>query len=92
MSQTPQAASATLQPARKKPSIVVYGPMGCGKTRNAERLKKAFGLSIIVDDWQFGFSKNWSREGALLLTNQQPPEYFRYLIVSFADAMRRVKS
>lgn len=32
-------------------SIIVYGPQGCGKTRYAERMRKHFGLSSVVDDF-----------------------------------------
>ena len=32
-------------------TIVVFGPQGCGKTRNAEALAAHFGLRFIVDDW-----------------------------------------
>lgn len=34
-----------------KPSVVIYGPPGCGKTRNAQALAKHFGLRIILDEW-----------------------------------------
>lgn len=31
--------------------IVIYGPQGCGKTRNAEAIKQYFGADeVIVDD------------------------------------------
>ncbi|SFI74696.1 hypothetical protein [Nitrosomonas sp. Nm34] len=30
-------------------SAIIYGPQGCGKTRNAEKLAKYFGLSNILD-------------------------------------------
>lgn len=32
-------------------SVVVFGPQGCGKTRNAEALAAHFGLRFVVDDW-----------------------------------------
>lgn len=35
-------------------STIIYGPQGCGKTRNAEALAKHLGLSNIVDDWMSG--------------------------------------
>jgi hypothetical protein len=34
-----------------KNSIVVYGQQACGKTRNAERIRKHLGLNRIIDDW-----------------------------------------
>lgn len=72
------------------PSVVVYGPMGCGKTRNARRIAKALNLSTIVDDWHLGSGRAWPRSGALLLTNTPPPEWFRYSVVSYDDAMKQV--
>ncbi len=36
----------------EKDSVIVYGPQGCGKTRNAEILKKHFGVNHIIDGWQ----------------------------------------
>lgn len=71
-------------------SIVVYGPQGCGKTRNAQRLKKALGLSTVVDDWKYGFTRGWPRKGALLLFIEPPPEHFTLPAMTFAEAMRKV--
>lgn len=31
-------------------SIIIYGPQGCGKTKNAEKLRRFFGMDEIVDD------------------------------------------
>jgi hypothetical protein len=31
--------------------VIVHGPQGCGKTRNAEVLRKTFGCTFIEDDW-----------------------------------------
>lgn len=30
-------------------NVIVYGPQGCGKTRNAERLARFFGCTQVVD-------------------------------------------
>lgn len=32
-----------------KPSIIVVGPARCGKTRNAETLRRYFGLARVLD-------------------------------------------
>ena len=32
-----------------KPSIVIHGPQGCGKTRNAEALRVHYGLDRIIE-------------------------------------------
>ena len=31
-------------------SVIVYGPQGCGKTKNAERLRKHFKMDETCDD------------------------------------------
>lgn len=31
-------------------AVVIHGPQGCGKTRNADALAKHFGCSKIIDD------------------------------------------
>lgn len=34
----------------KTRSVLIYGPQACGKTYNAERLRKHFGLARVVDE------------------------------------------
>lgn len=46
---------------------MVYGPQGCGKTINAERMRSAFGMGKIVDDWRRG--DQFPLYGALILTS-----------------------
>lgn len=55
-----------------KPSLIVYGPQRCGKTRNAEKLCQHFGLTRVIelDEVQRGFVA--PPEGALLLTYKDP--------------------
>ncbi len=69
-----------------KPSIVVHGPQACGKTRNAELLRKKLGLDFVVDDFSFR-DKSFPREGALLLTNETPPKRFLGAAMTFAEAI-----
>ena len=47
-------------------TVLIHGPQGCGKTRNAQALAAHFGCSRIVDDWN-GQSK--IEEGSLVLTS-----------------------
>lgn len=35
-------------------AVIIRGPQGCGKTRNAEALAKHFGKTLIIDDWKDG--------------------------------------
>lgn len=79
----------TTQPA-KRPSIVVYGPQGCGKTRNARRIAKWLSLTTIVDEWTLGSGLAWPRTGALLLSIDPPPAWFRYPVMHYDDVMRQV--
>lgn len=46
--------------------IIIYGPQGCGKTRNADKLAKHFGLSKIVDNYD---GKGSIDQDTLYLTN-----------------------
>lgn len=70
-----EAAPVKSGPAR---SVVIYGPQGCGKTRNAERIAKFYGLRTIVDDWNG--RDEFASIDTLVLTN----DYGR-----FADAAMR---
>ena len=33
------------------PTVIVQGPMACGKTRNRVALARHFGCLIVVEDW-----------------------------------------
>jgi len=70
-------------------TILVYGPQGCGKTRNAERIAQALGLTTIIDAFELS-KQPWPRAGALLLTNEKPPKRTRLHVMSFEQAMNRV--
>lgn len=70
-----------------KDSIVIFGPQGCGKTRNAKKLASYFGLTQIVDADDEGISE--LRGSALILTNgyaKIPPRFRR---ISYESAMRQ---
>lgn len=49
-------------------SVVIYGPMECGKTRYAKALAKFYGLTEIVDEWD---GQPFPTYGALVLTNNR---------------------
>jgi hypothetical protein len=44
----------TIAPSSMPSGVIVYGPMGCGKTRNAAALAKLFCKSRVIDDWKPG--------------------------------------
>lgn len=71
-------------------SVIIYGPQGCGKTRNAEALRKAFGCDEVVDGWEPGHPVE---RGNLHLTwHHRPsaPGAGRVQIMSFDEAMKQV--
>jgi len=79
-------------------SVIIFGPAGCGKTKNAEILRKHFKCKKIVDGACFSdFNKNTN---CLYLTNEPVPESnhkdmkngLNRRVISFNDAMRLVKN
>ena len=52
-------------------SLFVYGPAGCGKTRNAEALRDYLCLTTIIDGWNASDGVP-PKFGALILTNVRP--------------------
>jgi len=78
-------------------SVIIYGPAGCGKTKNAEKLRAYFKCEKIVDGATFAdFNKS---KNYLYLTNEPVPE--KYLadmkngllrrVISFKAAMLQIK-
>jgi hypothetical protein len=65
-------------------SVVIYGPAGCGKSRNAAALARHYGKSEIVDDWQPHAGRPVPAN-ALVLTNASPAPRGA---IEFASAMR----
>lgn len=60
-------------------SIVIYGPPGCGKTHNAERLRKFFNCISVSDSESFRYPKtdkekeHFKNGNVLFLTTNTPP-------------------
>lgn len=71
-------------------SWLVYGPEGCGKTKNAQAIADALGLTEIVDDWQPGDPAPITK--ALVLTNHLGPDHpsFYRRVLSYDQAMSLV--
>lgn len=78
---------------------IIHGPMGCGKTKNAEDLRQLYGAKRIVDDWNPNIQLF---NGDLALTNYHREEIFANLsfgnkgsnsvvVVSFESAMVAMK-
>ena len=64
-------------------TVIVYGPQGCGKSKAASRLMRQFGCAQLVDDWD---GESPLPDGALALTNRQPPYAVQGRIVAFDEA------
>jgi hypothetical protein len=69
-------------------AVVVYGPQGCGKTTNAQRIRQALGLQHVIDDWHPGDPKP---ADTLLLTCVDDDSLPRRRALSFAEAMLLVR-
>jgi hypothetical protein len=50
-------------------SVIIYGPQGCGKTRNAAMLMRYFGLKRVIEEYHYG---KFPLHGALVLLNARP--------------------
>jgi len=70
-------------------TVLIHGPQGCGKTRNAQALAEHFGCSKVVEDWN---GRDPIAAGSLVLTNRDDwkahalPTARR--VLPFASAMR----
>lgn len=69
-------------------SVIVHGPQGCGKTRNAEQLRTHFGLTEIIELEDFAGVFIPDR-GALVLTSADPATIYapRFHVFAFHEAM-----
>lgn len=78
---------------RAQRPVIVYGPAGCGKTRNAERLRVALGCSYVVDDLTVA-TRGDIRPLGLHLTNEDlsaHPDFLGARVMSFEEAMALVQ-
>ncbi|ENQ7722875.1 hypothetical protein ACEQOO_004883 [Pseudomonas aeruginosa] len=71
-------------------SYIVHGPTGCGKTKNAERMAAALGLTKVQDNWS-PMDQVFEPFDTLYLTASEGPwpDQARH-VLSFAEAMGRV--
>lgn len=70
-------------------SIVIHGPMACGKTRNAEKLAEKFGFGVVIDNaGEREFGRGLPMNGALIISayGAELPCYLKSM--SFDDAIR----
>ncbi len=78
--------------------VVIYGPGGCGKTRNKDALAKAFGCGVIYDGISLHHfkAKGFEAQQKTLFLTADVPDLTdhglarRAEVHAFADAMRVV--
>lgn len=80
-------------------SIIVHGPQGCGKSRNAEALRRHFKMNRVVDDAENVYPREsdllrFKAGSTLYLTNQEPPEFLRGArrVVSYEAAIAKIRN
>lgn len=74
---------------KRRPSVVIHGPQGCGKTTHAEALREHFELDEVVDEWDG--QSNFPRTGALVVThNPNPSAKPNVRSLQFSAAMREM--
>lgn len=70
-------------------SLIIVGPQGSGKTKNAAAFLRAFGCSQVVDEWD-GMSP--LKGGDLALTNvEQFPIPRGFQVVQLQDALQFIQ-
>lgn len=66
-------------------SVIVAGPAGCGKTRNAEKIAAWLGLKLVYDSWDGG---PFPAFDTLVLTNRADVPNAR----SYASVMAEIEA
>lgn len=78
-------------------AVIVYGPIGCGKTHNCVETAELFGKSQIIDDWKLG--DDLPHDAVCLTSDErvhgleqfQMPGFPPSAVFEFADVMREVE-
>lgn len=55
--------------------IIIYGPQGCGKSRDVEKLARHYQKDMVIDAWSPG---DPLPDNALALTNVETPGAIAY--------------
>lgn len=81
-------------------SCIVYGPQGCGKSLNAEAMRKFLGMKLVIDDvddlanvYDLAGDRN-PHFGHLILTCEVPDEATRegFKCFEFKDVIRLMEA
>lgn len=75
-------------------SILVCGPEGCGKTRNAQAIAHSLGLTSVIDDWQR--DDHLPKQDTLILTQLSVSAAQEMAgptldVISYNEAMQQVR-
>lgn len=71
-------------------SIVIYGPKGCGKTQNAEALRKTYGMRTTHDSADMPFGGKAPMNNALILT-EEPDGWSDFKTIPYATAIAKAR-
>jgi len=73
-------------------SIVVHGPAACGKTRNGERLRKAFGMKYLLDEGRMlsPGRQRLPKMDTLILSEEPADKASGLQSIAFHEAMKRI--
>lgn len=69
-------------------TIIIHGPMACGKTHNADKLARKYRVIGVVDGWTPGKPV---RQGHLHLTCEHLGEVKGARVIAFEDAMKGIR-
>lgn len=77
-----------------KKSWILYGPQGCGKHRDADKIARSLGLRQILEGWTPG--QPAPSTDTLIITHEEPerfdPEHLMRRKISYHVAMKRVRA
>lgn len=73
------------------PSLIIVGPQGCGKTRNAKILKEHFKLDLVIEE-PFPSPHKVPEFGALVLCNDLPKSCAHHRVMQYADAVKELSN
>lgn len=69
-------------------TIIIHGPIACGKTHNATKLAHKYSANGIIDDW---WPDKPLRPGHLHLTHEHMDEVKGAQVIAFEDAMKDIR-
>lgn len=75
-------------------NLIVYGPQGSGKTKNAKRIAQYFKMSKIIDEASPADLKKYYNKNALFVVNENPRANLdkrrKYTIMSISSILKLI--